>query len=175
MTAVAYDEERAMIRTEETPAAPTARERAAARLAAVQALYQMETAGVGVDGVVREFLDHRLGGEIEGAALVAGDPDHFADVVRGAVELQAKIDPYIHRKLAKGWTLARLDATARSILRAGLYELVRRPDVPYRVVIDEYVEIARDFFEDGDEPGFVNGVLDAAAREVRADEYGRKD
>ena len=159
--------------TEAAAIEPTARERAAARLAAVQGLYQMEVGGAGVEAVIREFRDHRIG--VDGDGLGDADADYFADILRGAVEVQRKIDPYIERKLAKGWTLARIDATARSILRAGLYELIRRTDVPYRVVIDQYVEIARDFFEGGDEPGFINGVLDSAAQETRADEYGRRD
>lgn len=143
--------------------------RAAARLAAVQALYQMEVAGAGVETVIQEFDAYRLGGEIDGQALIDADTVFFADIMRGAVELQSRIDPYIERHLAKGWTLKRLDATARAILRAALYELSVRPDIPFRVVIDEYLEVANAFFE-GDEPAFINGVLDAASRDVRADE-----
>ncbi len=144
--------------------------RSAARLAAVQALYQMEASGQGVNDTIAEFATHRLGGEIDGARLHAADGKFFADIVSGAVETQARLDPYLERQLAKGWTLARIDATARAILRAGLYELIRRPDVPSKVVIDEYLEIANAFF-DGDEPKFINAVLDAAAREARADEF----
>jgi N utilization substance protein B len=140
--------------------------RSAARLAAVQALYQMETAGAGVEAVIREFLAHRLGGDIDGAALHDADAAFFADIVRGVTEAQRRIDPSIERELAKNWTLGRLDATARAILRAGVYELMRREDVPFPVVIDEYVEIANAFF-DGDEPRFINGVLDAAAKAAR--------
>ncbi|MBT8473176.1 MAG: transcription antitermination factor NusB [Marinicaulis sp.] len=143
--------------------------RSAARLAAVQALYQMETAGAGVDATITEFEDFRLGGEIEGDQLHRADKVFFADILRGAVETQRRIDPYIERQLAAGWKLSRIDATARAILRAGLYELIRRADVPYKVVIDEYINIANAFF-DGDEPKFINGVLDAAAREARSDE-----
>lgn len=149
------------------------RSRTAARLAAVQALFQMDAAGAGVESVIREFIDHRLDGEIEGAPLHEADADFFADVTRGVVSSQRRIDPYIERQLAKNWTLARLDATARAILRAGLFELIMRADVPYRVVIDEYVEIAKAFFGEGDEPRFVNAVLDAAARDARPDEYQR--
>ena len=145
------------------------RARSAARLAAVQALYQMETGGGGVETTVREFRDHRLGTELDGDAIVEGDASFFEDIVRGVVEIQDKIDPYIERRLSKGWTLKRLDATARAILRCGLFELVRRADVPARTVIDEYVELAHDFFDE-DEAGFVNGVLDAAAKDVRASE-----
>ncbi len=143
--------------------------RSAARLAAVQALYQMEAGGQGVEATIREFKDFRLGGEIEGEKLQAADAAFFADILRGAVETQGKLDPYLQRQLAEGWRLARLDATARAILRAGLYELIRRPDVPFKVVINEYLDIARAFF-DGDEPGFINAVLDAAAKEARSDE-----
>lgn len=154
-------------RTRKPESAPA---RSAARLAAIQALYQMETAGVGVETVIREFKAHRLGKDIEGEAIHRGDFNLFADIVRGAVETQERLDPYIERRLAAGWSLKRIDATVRAILRAGLYELIRKPDIPARVVIDEYIEAAKAFFENGDEPGFVNGVLDAAARDARADE-----
>jgi N utilization substance protein B len=132
--------------------------RSSARLAAVQALYQMETSGAGVESVIAEFIEHRLDG---------ADGGHFADILRGVVERQRKIDPLIDRHLAKHWTLARLDATARAILRAGVYELIARDDIPAAAAIDEYVELARAFFDDGDEPRFINAVLDAAAREAR--------
>jgi N utilization substance protein B len=148
---------------------PENRERAAARLAAVQALYQMETAGAGVESVILEFNTHRLGSDIEGVRIHDADSEFFADVVRGVIETQRRIDPFIDRNLAKNWTLARLDATARAILRAAVYELIRRPDVPVGVVINEYVEVAKAFFE-GDEPSFINGVLDATARDARPDE-----
>ncbi len=142
-----------------------------ARLAAVQALYQMEHSGTGVKQIIREFEDHRLGTELDGAAIREADADFFADLVQGVVDIQVKIDPFIECHLSEGWTLKRLDATARAILRSGIYELLRRVDVPYKVVIDEYVDIATSFFEAGtSEPGFVNGVLDACAAEVRADE-----
>ena len=143
--------------------------RTTARLAAVQALYQLEQTGAGVETVVLEFRTHRLGGDIEGAALKEADDAFFEDTVRGVVRLQTRLDPFIQRRLAEGWALARLDATARAILRAGLYELTNRPDVPAGVVIDEYVEIAKAFF-DGPETSFINGVLDAAASETRPDE-----
>ncbi|MEM6649447.1 MAG: transcription antitermination factor NusB [Pseudomonadota bacterium] len=145
--------------------------RTMARLAAVQALYQLEHADMGVESVVREFLTYRLGGEIEGALLRDADGDFFAEIVRGVVETQRGIDPFIQKHLSEGWTLKRLDATARAILRCGIYELIRRPDVPYRVVVDEYVELANSFFEKGEtEPRFINGVLDASAKEIRSDE-----
>lgn len=149
------------------------RARTLARLAAVQALYQMEATGAGVEAVIAEFSAHRLGGDIEGAAIHDADAEFFADVVRGVVETQRRIDPLIERHLAEKWTLSRIESTARAILRAGMFELMRRTDVPYRVVIDEYVELANAFF-DGPEPQFVNAVLDAAAREARGDEVGER-
>ena len=143
--------------------------RSAARLAAVQALYQMETTGQGVDAVISEFTQHRLGGELEGETLHAADASFFADILRGAVESQSRLDTYLQRRLAAGWKLQRIDATARAILRAGLFEMIRRPDVPYKVIIDEYLDVANAFF-DAEEPKFINGVLDAAARDARSDE-----
>ena len=145
--------------------------RVLARLGAVQALYQMEMAGQGVDAAVREYRDHRLGGELDGEAIRDADDDFFEDLVRGVVEMQRRIDPYVQRRLREGWTLKRLDSIARAILRCGVYELVRRPDVPRGVVVSEYVEIAASFFGEGaQETRFVNGVLDGAGRDVRADE-----
>ena len=144
--------------------------RSAARLAAVQALYQMEAAGQGVDATIREFETHRLDGDIEGAQLHAADRSFFADILRGAVDQQQTLDAMMTKHLAAGWKLSRIDATARAILRAGLYELHARVDVPVKTVIDEYVEVAAAFFE-GDEPKFINGILDAAARDARADEF----
>lgn len=147
----------------------TSRERRArtvARLAAVQALYQMEIAGVGVEAVIREFSDHRFDADMEGEQLAEADEDFFAEIVRGVVADQKSIDGAIARRLAKGWRLERIDATLRAILRSGAMELLRRPDVPTEVAIDEYVEIAKSFFE-GPEPGVANGVLDGIARDVR--------
>jgi N utilization substance protein B len=141
--------------------------RSVARLAAVQALYQMETAGAGVEAVIREFCDHRFDRDLEGVRLARADEAFFADLVRGVVADQAPIDRAVVRRLAKGWRLERIDATARAILRAGAFELLRRPDVPAEVVIDEYVEIAKSFF-DGPEAGFINAALDAIARDERA-------
>jgi len=140
--------------------------RSVARLAAVQALYQMEVSGVGAEAVVREFSDHRFDRDMEDARLAEADEAFFAEVVRGAVTDQAAVDRAIVKRLAEGWKLERIDATVRAILRAGTYELMRRIEVPTEVAIDEYVEIAKSFF-DGSEPGFVNGALDAIARDVR--------
>jgi N utilization substance protein B len=155
---------------------PARQARAVARLAAVQALYQMELGGVGVDAVVREFTDHRFGGAAEGTIgeapaaenlLADADEAFFAAIVQGVVADQAAIDRSIVKRLAQGWKLDRLDATVRAILRAGAFELTHRPDVPIEVVIDEYVELAKAFF-DPTEAGFVNGALDAVARDVRS-------
>ncbi|MBQ1541073.1 transcription antitermination factor NusB [Caulobacter sp. CCUG 60055] len=141
--------------------------RSVARLAAVQALYQMEVSGAGAEIVVREFSDHRFDGDIEGQPLAEADEAFFGEIVRGVVGDQATIDKAIARRLAQGWRLERIDATLRAIFRAATFELSRRSDVPVEVVIDEYVEIAKSFF-DGPEAGFVNGALDAIARDERA-------
>lgn len=141
--------------------------RSVARLAAVQALYQMEASSAGVETVVREFTDHRFDRDLEGEALAAADEAFFGEIVRGAVAEQGPIDRAIARRLATGWKLERIDATLRAILRAGAFELMRRPDVPVEVAIDEYLEITKSFFE-GPEAGFVNGALDAIARDERA-------
>lgn len=143
--------------------------RSVARLAAVQALYQMEVSSVGVEAVIREFTDHRFDRSIEDESdtLAAADEAFFADLVRGVVGAQREVDAAVTKRLASGWRLERLDATVRAILRAGAFELTHRHDVPTEVVIDEYVELAKSFFE-GPEPGFVNGALDGVAQDVRA-------
>lgn len=140
--------------------------RSVARLAAVQALYQMELGGVGVETVVREFSDHRFGADLEGEPLAQADEAFFGDLVRGVVADQTAIDRAVVRRLAQNWKLERLDATVRAILRAGAFELASRPDVPTEVVIDEYVELAKAFF-DPTEAGFINAALDAIAGDVR--------
>jgi N utilization substance protein B len=145
---------------------PQKKRRSVARLAAVQALYQMETAGAGVEAVIREFSDHRFDGDIEGVRLAPADEAFFGELVRGVVEDQAAVDGAVTRRLAQNWRLDRIDATARAILRCGAYELMRRGDVPSEVAIDEYVEIAKSFF-DGPEPGFINAALDAIERDER--------
>ena len=149
--------------------------RSVARLAAVQALYQMEVSSAGAEAVIREFSDHRFdraigqedgGHDGEGVTLASADEAFFADLVRGVVARQRDIDAAVAKRLAQNWRLERIDATVRAILRAGAFELAHRPDVPTEVVIDEYVELAKSFF-DGPEPGFVNGALDGVARDVR--------
>lgn len=145
------------------PARPA---RSVARLAAVQALYQMDVSGHGAEGVVREFHDYRFDRDMEGERLAGADEAWFATVVRGVAADQVEIDRDIRRRLAANWKLERLDATVRAILRAGVFELIRQPQVPIEVVIDEYLEITKSFFE-GPEPGFVNAALDAIAADVR--------
>jgi N utilization substance protein B len=140
--------------------------RSVARLAAVQALYQMEVAGVGVEAVVREFSDHRFGGDIEGQRLAEADEAFFAEIVRGVVSEQVAVDALIRRRLAANWKLERLDSTVRAMLRAGAWELLRRPETPIEIVIDEYVDLAKAFV-DAKEQAFVNGALDAVARDAR--------
>lgn len=144
--------------------------RSAARLAAVQALYQMELTGEDADSVTEEFAAFRFGREPE---VTPGDPDRafFGDIVRGVPRLQGEIDEAVTGCLAEGWRLSRVDSILRAILRAGAYELIARPDVPAKVVIDEYVELAHAFFA-ADEPSFVNAALDGLARRKRAAEFG---
>jgi N utilization substance protein B len=127
----------------------------------------MEVTGIGADAVVREFHDHRFDRDFEGGTLATADEAFFADLVRGVVATQADVDAAITRRLATGWPLRRIDATARAILRAGAFELMRLANVPTEVAIDEYVEIAKSFFA-GPEPAFINGALDAIARDERA-------
>ena len=145
---------------------PARQARTVARLAAGFHLVERLDGGAGVEAVIREFSDHRFGADIEGERLAQADEAFFAELIRGVVEGQAEIDRAIAGRLATGWRLERIDATLRAILRSGAFELMRRPDVPTEVAIDEYVEIAKSFFE-GPEPGFVNGALDGIAKDAR--------
>ena len=140
--------------------------RAAARLAAVQALYQFEMEQTPLAGLLDEFHRHRLGAEIEDAQYVDADVPFFDDVVKGTIARRDEIDAHISAKLADGWKLERLDRTMLQILRAGSYELLARADVPTAAAISEYLDVAHAFF-DAREAKFVNGVLDAVARVVR--------
>lgn len=149
--------------------------RSAARLAAVQALYQIEMTSTGWRGVVDEFEAHRLGAEIEGAHYVEADRTLFRKLVEGVVARQRDIDPLTHGVLVAGWPLKQIDPTLRAIFRCAGCEFVAMPSVPPRVTITEYVEVAKAFFGEGDVPRFVNGVLDAMARRVRADEMPQRD
>ncbi len=155
------------------PRARPANKRGAARLAAVQALYQMELAGTPIVEVIAEFENFRLGREIDGEQYRDADAGWFRDIVEGVLADQRIVDPKIHEALVDAWPLKRVDATLRAILRAGAFELLRRKDVPARAVISEYVDIAKAFFDD-DERKIVNGVLDRVAREFRADELGER-
>jgi len=142
------------------------RARTVARLAAVQALYQMELGGEGVEVVVREFLNHRFDADIEGQPLAEADEDWFAEIARGVVADQRAVDERIKARLASNWRLERLDATLRALLRCGAWELMEKPEVPKEIVIDEYVELAKAFFDEA-EARFVNAALDGVARDVR--------
>jgi transcription antitermination protein NusB len=148
-------------------------ERSAARLAAVQALYQMDVSGTGVVDALAEFEAFWIGREVEGIEFKPSDTTFFRDVLSGVVNNQRAIDMNIDKTLAAGWPLARVEAVLRAILRAGGYELMYRKDVPARVVITEYVDVTHSFYDE-DEPGLVNAVLDTLAREVRAGELERK-
>ena len=145
-----------------------ANQRGAARLAAVQALYQMEISGAGVLEVVSEYENFRLGQEIDGDTYLKADPGWFRAIVSGVVEGQRRLDPLINAVLPDDWPLSRQDAIVRSILRAGAYEVTDRKDVPVAVIVTEYVEIAQAFF-DQDEPKLVNAVLDRIGKDVRQD------
>jgi N utilization substance protein B len=146
--------------------------RSVARLAAVQALYQMVVSGASTADVIADFTAGKLPRETEASYTDSvGDPELFRLLVEKAVDRQATYDRAIARHLSKGWRLERIDAVARAILRTGAAELEQRTDIPVAVVINEYVEIAKAFF-DGPEPGFVNAALDAAARDLRQTEQG---
>ncbi len=149
-----------------------ANQRGAARLAAVQALYQMDLSGATLPEVIAEFETYRLGKEVDGDQYRDADAAFFRDIVAGVVRDQKRLDPAIDHTLAKGWPLTRIDTTLRAILRAGAFELADRADVPSRVVISEYVDVAKAFFDD-DAPGVVNAVLDALAHELRAGEFAK--
>jgi len=145
-----------------------ANQRGAARLAAVQALYQMELSGTGVLEIVSEYENFRLGQEVDGDQYLKADASWFRSIVAGVVKDQRSLDPLIADSLIEGWPLSRLDATIRAIMRAGVFELIERKDVPVAVIVTEYVEIANAFFSE-DEPKLVNAVLDSVARKVRGD------
>jgi transcription antitermination protein NusB len=149
-----------------------ANRRGAARLAAVQALYQMDISGAGINDVFAEFESHWIGNEVEGEKYLPAEAAFFRDVVSGVVRDQARLDPLIDDALSKGWPLKRIDAILRAVLRAGSYELEHRKDVPGKVVVSEYVDVAHAFVEK-DETGMVNAVLDQIGRQFRADEFSR--
>jgi transcription antitermination protein NusB len=147
------------------------RSRSAARLAAVQALYQHEMEGTPIPRLLREFHEHRLGAMIEDAQYLEAEQSFFDDIVSGVSARRDDIDARISARLAEGWALERLDRPMRAILRAGAYELAARADVPVGSVISEYVDVANAFY-DKKESGFVNGVLDAIAKDARGAQPG---
>lgn len=140
--------------------------RSAARLAAVQALYQMEMENTPLRQLLVEFHQHRLGREVEGQQLADAEVDFFDAVVAGVDARRAEIDERIAARLAQGWSLERLDKPMKAILRAGTWELMARADIPKAASISEYVDVAKAFYE-AREAGFVNGILDAVAKDVR--------
>ncbi len=150
-----------------------ANRRGAARLAAVQALYQMDIAGTGVNDILAEFEGHWIGQEVEGAQYLPAEAAFFRDVVVGVVREQRALDPLIDQALARSWPLKRIEAILRAVLRAGAYELGHRSDVPARVVVSEYVDVANAFV-DKDETGMVNAVLDQIARQLRKAEFEQR-
>ena len=143
-----------------------AKSRSAARLAAVQALYQKEMEGTPLPVLLHEFHEHRLGATIEDVTYAQAEVSFFDDIVKGVDARAEEIDMLIAGKLSTGWSLERLDKPMRQILRAGTYELLARIDVPTGSVISEYVDVAKAFY-DKRESGFVNGLLDAVAKDVR--------
>jgi len=144
--------------------------KSAARLYAVQALFQMEASGQSADKVAREFTDHRFGVGYDGEDLVEGDLDLFQQILNDAVAFQAAIDQLTDRALVAKWPIARIDPTLRALFRAAGAEM-EEGNAPPKVVISEYVDIAKAFFEDGREPKFVNAVLDHMARERRPEAF----
>ena len=144
--------------------------RGAARLAAVQALYQMDMTGSRISDVVEEYENLRIGKEVDGDEYLDADLSWFRSLVSGVVAEQKLLDPVIHKTLPDDWPLARIDTLLRSVLRCGAFELKNRMDVPARVVISEYLEIAKSFFEI-EEPKLVNAVLDSIARKFREGEF----
>jgi len=148
-----------------------ANRRGAARLAAVQALYQMDLAATPLHDILAQFESHWIGREVEGDEYLPAEAAFFRDLVRGVVAEQRQIDPMIDTVLAKGWPLVRIETVIRAILRAGAYELGHRPDIPPRVIVSEYVDVAHAFVE-ASETGMVNAVLDQLARQLRPAEFG---
>jgi N utilization substance protein B len=163
-----------MARNAQSPGddARKANRRGAARLAAVQALYQMDLAGTGLNEILAEFESHWIGREVEGAQYLPAEAAFFRDIVTGVVREQRVLDPLIDAALAERWPLKRIEAILRAVLRAGAYELDHRRDVPARVVVSEYADVAAAFVE-RDETGMVNAVLDQLARKLRGAEFGQ--
>lgn len=151
-----------------TPKLKSANKRGAARLAAVQALYQMDIAGTGVLETAAEYETFRLGKELDGEQYRDADAAWFRSIISGVVGDQQALDIMIRDSLIDGWPLSRLDNTLLAILRAGVWELRNKADVPSPVIVNEYVDIARAFYEDGEEPRMANAVLDRLAKRARS-------
>jgi N utilization substance protein B len=149
-------------------AARPANQRGAARLAAVQALYQMDVGRMPLEETIAQFGTFHLGREIEGEQYLPADADFFRQIVTGVTKYQLQVDPAVDRALVEGWPMERVDATLRAILRAAAFELLRRKDIPPRVVIAEYIDVAHAFYED-DAIGLVNAALDTIARAAGID------
>ena len=149
-----------------------ANKRGAARLAAVQALYQMDLAGTGLNEIMAQFESHWIGREVEGAQYLPAEAAYFREIVKGVVADQRALDPMIDDALNKGWPLKRIETVLRAALRAGVYELTKRNDVPARVIVSEYADVAAAFVE-RDETGMINAVLDQLARRLRPGEFDR--
>ena len=158
----------------ETTAKPPGQGRSVARLVAVQALYQIELSQATPENVIEEFLTHRIGREIEGDRYAEADRIHFKWLVRSTSERMGELDACLGGVLDAGWTVSRLGALMRALLRAAAAELLARRDIPVRVVMDEYVELAGAFFSRR-EPAFVNAALDTLARRLRAEEFASPD
>lgn len=147
--------------------------RRVSRLGAVQALYQMDLGGTPTEEVIEEFVTHRFGTTIEEVEYPEADVEFFGSIVRGVVGEQIGIDRQIESVLADGWTMTRIDSTARALLRCAGFELLSRPDVPVKTIMNEYIEVSHAFFE-GKEPAFINGVVDKMAHILREDEISAK-
>ena len=151
---------------QKVPFEVTRARRAGARLAAVQALYEMEQTGKSGKAVIREFMEDRLGFGPDGVPVEEADPDLFKSIVSATIDHQAQIDPAILARLKSGWKLSRLDATTRAILRAGAAEFISHDHLGDGIILQEYVSLAHDFFDE-DEPKFINAVLDRLAKDLR--------
>ena len=149
--------------------------RSASRLAVVQALYQMELSDQDSETALREFIEHRLGREIEGQQYPEADEKYFSEIVRGVVARQDEIDRTLAGYLVKDWPFDRIDSTMRAAMRAAAFELIAHPNVPARVVVHEYMNVAGAFFEEGEEMAFLGGVLHRMANDVRPAEFGPPD
>lgn len=152
---------------------PAINPRSGARLAVVQALYEMDISGKGVLDALAEFEAHWIGREVDGIEHPPAETAFFRDLLRGVVDEQRAIDPQLDAALSQGWPLRRIETVLRAILRAGAYELMFRHDVPARAAISQYVDVTHSFYS-ADEPGLVNAVLDRLARQVRPAEVAEK-